>query len=267
MDMDYRSMNKSVMDDTQMLCGNLDSLRRSIENSLAKEYVVYQSDALALKSVTANKDMKVIVSKERTYQAAEKYKGKKVCCLDFANYYSIGGAPWSAGAQEESMCRCSTLYPCLCARKQDFYEKHIREDIAGVIDYMGSDDLIFIPGVTVFKTDESEPKLMPEHDWYNVDVIVAAAPELDWDSEEPGFRKVMEQRIKRILDVASREGEVVLVLGAFGCGAFCNPPEVVADIFASLIRGYDFETVEFAVFCRDSETKNYSVFKAAMEKE
>ena len=159
----------------------------------------------------------------------------------------------------------NSVYPCLCARKQDFYEKHIREDMAGVIDYMGSDDLIFIPGVTVFKTDESEPKLMPEHEWYDVDVIVAAAPELDWDSEEPGFRKVMEQRIKRILDVVSREGEEVLVLGAFGCGAFRNPPEVVADIFASLIRGYDFETVEFAVFCRDSETKNYCAFKAAME--
>ena len=39
-----------------------------------------------------------------------------------------------------------------------------------------------------------------------------------------------------------------------------NPPEIVADIFASLIKNYNFETVEFAVFCRN-DTKNYDVFE------
>ena len=60
--------------------------------------------------------------------------------------------------------------------------------------------------------------------------------------------------------MASREGEEILVLGAFGCGAFHNPPDVVADIFASLIRSYDFAVVEFAVYCRGNTT-NYDVFK------
>lgn len=70
----------------------------------------------------------------------------------------------------------------------------------------------------------------------------------------------MESRIKRILDVASKENVQVLILGAFGCGAFQNPPEVVSSIFARLIRKYDFEIVEFAVFCR-GDTKNFDVFQ------
>lgn len=47
-------------------------------------------------------------------------------------------------------------------------------------------------------------------------------------------------------------------MGAFGCGAFCNPPEVVAEAFAETIKEflYDFETIEFAVYCFARDTKN-----------
>ena len=44
-----------------------------------------------------------------------------------------------------------------------------------------------------------------------------------------------------------------------------NTPEIVADIFASLINTYNFETVEFAVFCRNN-TKNYDVFESRFAK-
>ncbi|MBP5451431.1 MAG: hypothetical protein J6Y16_04255, partial [Treponema sp.] len=64
---------------------------------------------------------------------------------------------------------------------------------------------------------------------------------------------------KSILDVASHEMIQAMILGAFGCGAFHNPPEIVADVFADMIGNYDFETVEFAVFCRDDST-NFEVF-------
>ena len=75
----------------------------------------------------------------------------------------------------------------------------------------------------------------------------------------------MTERIKRILELAAKEKVEVLILGAFGCGAFENPPEIVADIFASLIKLYNFETVEFAVFCRN-DIKNYDVFESRFAK-
>ena len=261
----FREINKAVMDDTMKMCGQVNSLKKSIDNSITNEYVVYQSEPLTAGDLQENPEMKVLVSKKRTFEAAEAYKGKKICCLDFANYYSMGGAPWSAGAQEESMCRVSTLYPCLYSQKQAFYEKHFHEENNGEINYMGGNDLIYIPGVTVFKTDESIPKLKDEEKWFNTDVIVSAAPELFDDYDEDQYRKVMTERIRRILDLAAKEKVEVLILGAFGCGAFKNPPEVVADIFASLIKNYNFETVEFAVFCRN-DTKNYDVFESCFAK-
>ena len=257
---DYRKINYEVMDDTYALCKENDALKEAIDNSIKKEYIVYENDEFTPDSISANKDMQIIVSKERTYEAAEKYKGKKICCLDFANNHSVGGGPWYAGAQEESMCRTSTLYPCLEAQRSKFYEKHILEFESHKIDSMGNNDLIYIPDVVVFKTDESIPKLKPEAEWFKTDVIVAAAPQLGWSYDENKYRNFMTSRIKRILDIAAKEKVEVLILGAFGCGAFRNPPEIVAEIFASLIKNYSFETVEFAVFCRN-DTKNYDVFK------
>ena len=261
----YREINNAVMTDTMELCGKNNSLKKSIDNSIKNEYVVYQTEPIAAGDIQINPEMKVLVSKKRTFEAAEAYKGKKICCLDFANYYSKGGSPWSAGAQEESMCRVSTLYPCLQAQEQAFYEKHCNEGNKGEIDEMGGDDLIYIPEVTVFKTDESIPKLKDEDAWFNTGVIVSAAPALFDDYDVNQYRKVMTERIRRILDLAAKEKVEVLILGAFGCGAFKNPPEIVADIFAGLIKNYSFETVEFAVFCRNN-TKNYDVFESRFAK-
>ena len=39
-------------------------------------------------------------------------------------------------------------------------------------------DIIYTPDVTVFKTDTGRPKLMNEAEWYDVDVITCAAPNL-----------------------------------------------------------------------------------------
>ncbi len=58
-------------------------------------------------------------------------------------------------------------------------------------------------------------------------------------------------------------GAEVLILGAFGCGAFCNPPEVVAKVFAEYTEKYRkcFDVIEYAVFHTEKETANYRAFK------
>ena len=58
------------------------------------------------------------------------------------------------------------------------------------------------------------------------------------------------RRIKRILDVAANAGAEVLILGKWGCGAFKNPVNVVARVFKTLMKDYNFETVEFALATR-----------------
>jgi uncharacterized protein (TIGR02452 family) len=117
---------------------------------------------------------------------------------------------------------------------------------------MGNDDLIYTPDVVVFKTDERTdpiyPKMMDQSEWYKVDVITSAAPQLRKVRTLPAnYNDVIFGRIKKILDVAAKEHVEVLILGAWGCGAFKNDANVVSDTFYSLLKNYNFEVVEFAL--------------------
>ena len=51
------------------------------------------------------------VSKKRTLEAASCYKGMKTAVLNFASAVNPGGGVTKgASAQEEALCRCSSLY-------------------------------------------------------------------------------------------------------------------------------------------------------------
>ena len=107
----YSELNNLVMTDTLEMCENNLGLVDAVKNSISKQYIVFENDELTLDNT--HWDTKIIVSRKRTYEAAKAYQWQKVAVLDFANYYSVWWAPFSAWAQEESMCRCSTLYSCI----------------------------------------------------------------------------------------------------------------------------------------------------------
>ena len=76
------------------------------------------------------------------------------------------------------------------------------------------------------------------------------------------LRKLHYQRAKHILSIAASNKADVVVLGAFGCGAFANDPRIVADAIFKAVGEYKniFDEIEFAVFCRSYETENYDIF-------
>ena len=259
----FSMINNEVMTDTVLQYQSNPVLIEAVRSSIERQYMVAEEDSIDLPKAEAS-----IVSGKRSFEAAKCYPGKKVAVLNFANNHSIGGSPFSAGAQEESLCRCSTLYPCLQAMNEKYYRKHKNQYEHGDINYMGNDDLIYTPDVVVFKTDERtipiRPVIMPTNEWYKVDVITCAAPEL-WrgNAMPPNYEALITQRIKRILDVAAKEKVAVLILGAWGCGAFRNPSEVVARVFFSLLKNYNFETVEFPL--SSSDDVSHSVFAQCCE--
>lgn len=68
--------------------------------------------------------------------------------------------------------------------------------------------------------------------------------------------------IEGYISVCGHAKSEVVILGAFGCGAFANPPELVAYAMNAAINEhkYDFETIELAIYCPPRDTSNYEVF-------
>ena len=78
--------------------------------------------------------------------------------------------------------------------------------------------------------------------------------------------EIHKKRLTRILDVAALNGAEVVILGAFGCGAYQNKPEVVARAAKEVIVDYlhAFKTIEFAVYCPPRDDTNFKVFKRVL---
>lgn len=267
----YRSLNGFVMEHTVEMCTINKPLFFSIEETTKKQFVLLEDNwsKYDFENLKDGPTTNIIVSEKRSFEAASKYKGKKVAVLNFANNHRIGGAPYSSGAQEESLCRCSTLYPCLVHEKESFYLRHQKLYEAGQLNSWGNGDLIYSPDVVVFKTDESAPKMLPEEDWFKVDVITMAAPQMQHIGYVEPFDYGMSvlPRLRKVFEIAKKQGVEVLILGAWGCGAFKNPPEAVAQTFKILCNEYKFSTIEFPVYCgNDDPNNNYHVFKKVFEK-
>ena len=222
---------------------------------------------------------KTAVSKSRTFEAAvrlaKQYPGKKIAVLNFASAsHPGGGVRHGSRAQEESLCRCSTLYPTLT---QDFLWKQYYEVNRAARNVIHTDACIYSPGIVICKSDTDWPERLPQADWCTVDVITCAAPNLRYEpanqyNPETGesvvilpdeLQRIHEQRARQILAVAAVNGADILVLGAFGCGAFRNDPNAVAKAYDNVIKEHPqaFDLIEFAIYCRDYESENYIAFK------
>ena len=63
-------------------------------------------------------------------------------------------------------------------------------------------------------------------------------------------------------DICAAQKADAVILGAFGCGAFANDPWAVARAYRDALEEYGqyFSYIEFAVYCRDYESENYTAF-------
>lgn len=259
----FRFANNFVMCHSQWLNKHHPVLIQSIQESIAKQYVIYDDPNDQADFLFDGPTTHVLISGKKSFEAARSYPNKKVVVLNFANAYSPGGQPWASSAQEETLCRASTLYPCLEEASASYHLLHRKQLDRRQIDHYGNADLLFTPNVLIYKNDDPVPDLLDENDWFKVDIITSAAPELwDYESENHGYyERIMRYRIDCILSLAKAEKAEALILGAFGCGAFGNPPSVVARLFKEELKRFAFPIVEFAIFDRFPERGNRLKFE------
>lgn len=257
-----------IFNDTSDLCRNHSLLKQMVDSANKEQMVILEGDEVTGSERKYEKPAKIVVSQKRTLEASRAYSAKEVCVHNFASAVNPGGGvERGASAQEECICRSSTLFFNLTDPKvmKSFYYPHRKTRRP-----LGSDDCIYTPNVMVFKTDAAYPELLSEEEWYSVNVITCAAPNLRAYQGRISQKELKElhiKRMRRILDIAKAKGNTVVILGAFGCGVFQNQPEVVAEAYASIIEEYryDFEVIEFAVYCTPKDTRNYDVFQRRLK--
>ncbi|MBR3313405.1 MAG: TIGR02452 family protein [Atopobiaceae bacterium] len=253
--------------DTMRMCRN-EMLVGKVEASREGTRLVGASDALVTPDSVQDVSLaKVSVSPDRTFEAARRLvvenPGSRCAVLNFASPVNPGGGVVvGSRAQEECLCRCSTLYPCLDQRR--LWEGYYLPNRAAH-DTLASDDCIYTPNVVVVKADGMPPALLPRDQWFEVDVLTCAAPNLrDFKKGFPADElfRIHLTRARRVLSVAASFGVRTLVLGAFGCGAFNNDPHVVAPAWHQAVNelGGWFDTIEFAVWCPPQGSVNYDAF-------
>lgn len=107
-------------------------------------------------------------------------------------------------------------------------------------------------------------RLKPE-EFVKIDVVTCAAPHIFRSviiSDEDLYA-IHLSRAKNILRVCAYNGADILITGAFGCGAFKNPAEIVARSWREALRDYreKFDLVAFAVKCYSESPNNFDVFR------
>lgn len=169
----------------------------------------------------------------------------RVAILNFANATVPGGCVMGgSNAQEENICRCTNLYPLLAADEceEGYYKPN---GIANLCTQAGvyTDSIIYARDVIVFKDDVTYDNIEPKV----LDVITCPAPSARLADLEAVV--IYANRIKEIVISAIDNDVDCIVLGAWGCGAFGQNPELIAKAFAIVLNWYGgyFEKIIFAI--------------------
>lgn len=151
-----------------------------------------------------------------------KKQGLNPVLLNFSDDVFAGGyVGHGSGAQEESIFRRSNYHLTLL---QDFYP-------------LSDTELVYSPEVTIFKESEAN-KWKVMDDPVTLTSIACPAikrPQATNDRLNADDTARFVKKIEMILRTALRYNHDSIVLGAFGCGAWGNPPQHVAEIFKHVI--------------------------------
>ena len=267
-----QSLKDSFLDTQRMIAEN-PLLSEHTEKAVQKTVLYEEVDVQQVDpgSPMAKREITIKVTEDTTFSAAQKLVNQfdRVAVLNFASPVNPGGGvSIGAMAQEECLCRSSNLYPCLAKPElyKPYYEYH-----RNLEDSYYSDRLIYSTDVLVLKDDGEIPRLLEQDKWFAVDVITCGAPNLSNHRHinKRVLHNILSKRIEKIIEVAVKNNVSALVLGAFGCGAFMNPPDLVAEVFKSELDKFQYkdagvlDTVVFAIKRKTNPCPNLIAFEQA----
>ena len=237
----------------------------------------FQRELPAASAPTIEGGTQVLVECNDCLVAAERLvkEGYNPVLLNFASAgHPGGGVETGARAQEETICRRSTLTRSIYsfdARYAHYYGQSLTS--AEHYPIVSEFSAVYSPGVTVFR--EGIDCLLMENP-YNVAVVSCAALNLNGkypikltpDGHLPQAAiDITRNKIRTAFRIGLTYGHDSLVLGAFGCGAFRNPPAEIARLFHEVMEEPEFKNkyklITFSIIeDHNSNNANLNSFKA-----
>ena len=201
-------------------------------------------------------------------------QGYNPALLNMASlYHPGGGVLQGSSAQEEDLCRRSTLAISLYQFSLPGGRYGDLADMVGVkrrAERYPMDNTyggIYSPGITFFRGTRDEGYVLLDNPFRAAVISVASLNynpkhghnSLDANGNIPEADKpVLKEKIRTILRIGILKGHDSLVLGALGCGAFCTPPAQMARLFHQVLDEEEFRgrfsNIVFAII--DSPSSN-----------
>ena len=272
--------------DTQLMYRSTEKLRRAVRNTRRGSTIYGQGEMVYIPDGSPNRAGLVFVSKETPLEVARRLgkenRRNRIALLNSGSALNPGsGVRRGSVGTEESLCRCSTLYPDLCAEeyRRSFYTSNKNNK-----SYMNSDACIYSPDVLIIKSDllskkpegdveEIVDEKLPEYLWQKVDIITCCAPNLraieEKNLQRPSaeeLKKVHAYRAMKVMAVAVAHGCNILVLCAPGCAGFRNDPSLVSAAWkqAAGELGSYFDQIVFAMGGTLRSEENYEAFQSVL---
>ena len=206
-------------------------------------------------------------------------QGLNPAVLNMASlYHPGGGVLQGSGAQEEELCRRSTLAISLYQFSLPGGRYGDLADMVGVkrrAERYPMDNTyggIYSPGITFFRGTQDQGYVLLEETFQAAVISVASLnynPKhghntLDNGNIPESDKPVLKEKIRTILRIGALKGHDSLVLGALGCGAFCTPPAQMARLFHEVLDEPEFDgrfrKIIFAIIDSPS-SNNFKPFK------
>ena len=166
-------------------------------------------------------------------------EGYNVAVLNMASRQNPGGGVYGgAGAQEENLFRRTNLfrsmfqfasYASQYGLQKSIYQYPLDRNFGG----------IYTPNAFVFRGTENEGYKLLDDPFYVSFIAVPGMNHPELDANGLIINSLIEpikNKIRTIFRIGLLHGHDALVLGALGCGAFCNPPHQVARLFHEVMN-------------------------------
>jgi uncharacterized protein (TIGR02452 family) len=173
--------------------------------------------------------------------------GEYPCVLNMASDRNPGGGVLNgAGAQEENIFRRTNLFKAMY-QYADYAEEYGLKRSPQQYPLNRNTGGIYSDEVTVFRTSENNGYALLKNPYRCAFVSVPAInhPELEKHGGQLFLARHLvepaKEKIRTILRIAGRYTHSALVLSAFGCGAFGNPPHHIARLFQEIFDEAEFK--------------------------